>query len=743
MAAIDHADLWRFDRHDRGVLILLVVLPLLIAAPQLLGYFKAEPVLYLGEMSRDFVRGVARGVPYIDPNNGLSTQALGALAAWQWLQGVVPWWNPYTGIGLPLGAEYQAGIFFPPTMLLLLDNGMVWYQVVLEVLAGLGTYGLLRQLGLGRTAATCGAIVYAFNGTLAWFAHAPAAPVPFLPWMLWGIERARVCAAAQRPSGWRLLAAGMAFSLLAPFPETAYLSGLFALGWALVRGFTLPRAAWAGYARRIAAGGLVGIAIALPQVVPFLQFLPLAEIGDHGDRFAHEALGPLSILPTLVTPYFFGPIFASVEGRPWLYGLWGGMGGYTTLALVAAAAYGFMARRNSLAWFLLAWVLLAVGRSFGFPGLSHLWNLVPAVSITAFYRYATPAWTLALVILAAYGVEALASTPAARPAARRAALAVVAAGVAAIAWISMPLWGEIFGSVRLRTWGVGSSVLAVGVALAVLRRLWRPGPRSATALAVILAVEASVMFAIPTLSNPRGGTPDLEAVRFLRENLGLQRFYTVGPIQANYGAFYRVASINYNYLPNSRQWYLWVRTNLDPRAHSVVFNGVRSGQPTATEVLRRNRQMYEQVGVKYVVAYAGGDPLEGTAKRVYSSSVMDIYELPDAKPYFEAPAGGCMLTEAVREGVVAECAAPVRLIRRELFFPGWSATVNGQDTTVREALDLYQSVDLPAGRSIVRFRYAPPHIEWSYLASALALAALAARRRRPPRRFAEFPAERP
>jgi hypothetical protein len=721
---------WWFERDDRRVLILLVALPLLVAAPHLLGFFNADPVLYLANMSRDVGGAIARGVPYIDPNNGLSTQALGALAASQWLQGTVPWWNHYSGIGLPLGAEYQAGLFFPPTMLFLLPNGTVWYQLVLEIATGIGTYGLLRQLGLGRTAAGCGAIVYAFNGTLAWFAHAPAAPVPFLPWMLWGIERARVASLAGSRSGWRMLAAAMALSLRAPFPETAYLSGLFALAWTVVRGVRLPRGAWGAYARRITAGGAIGIAIAAPQVVPFLQFLPIAEIGEHGNRFAHESMNRTQFVQTLVAPYFYGPIFAFVDRHKWLYAVWGAMGGYTTLALAVTAAYGFMARRDALAWFLLTWILLAVARSFGFPYLSYVWNLIPGVSISAFHRYATPAWALAMVILAARAIDAV-PVEGTRIGPRRAAVAMVVAGVAAIVWCSMPFWREIFGSVRLRTWGVFSSLLAVGLALAVVRQLWRGGSRAASVVAAILAVEATLMFTIPTLSTPRRGTPDLEAVRFLRDNLGLQRFYTLGPIQANYGAYYGIASINYNYLPNSRQWFQWVRNHLDPLADSVVFNGSRPGEPSSAEVLRRNRGMYEQIGVKYVVSNAGHDPLDGAAKRVYSDDLLSIYELSGTKPYFEAVGGRCVLRDERREGVIAECSAPDRLIRRELMFPGWRATVEGRDVAVREALDLYQSVELPAGRSEVRFRYAPPNIGWSFLASALALLMLLVGSRRP------------
>ena len=144
-------------------------------------------------------------MPYADPNNGFTTQALGYRAALDWLNGTVPWWNYFSGVGLPLAAEYQPAVFFPATLMLLLPNGMLLQHILLQILAGLGTYGLLRQLGLGRLAAVTGGLLFAFNGALAWFDHAPALPVPFLPWVLWGVERALAKAALGMRGGWRML----------------------------------------------------------------------------------------------------------------------------------------------------------------------------------------------------------------------------------------------------------------------------------------------------------------------------------------------------------------------------------------------------------------------------------------------------------------------------------------------------------------------------------------------------------
>ena len=100
---------WRPGPDDRRALTLVILLPLLLALPGLVGLLKSDPMFYLSALGLDVQPGLIRGSPYIDPNSGYSTQALGYLSAWTWLKGAVPWWNHYSGIGLPLAAEYQAG----------------------------------------------------------------------------------------------------------------------------------------------------------------------------------------------------------------------------------------------------------------------------------------------------------------------------------------------------------------------------------------------------------------------------------------------------------------------------------------------------------------------------------------------------------------------------------------------------------------------------------------------------------
>ena len=110
---------------------------------------------------------------------------------------------------------------------------------------------------------------------------------------------------------------------------------------------------------------------------------------------------------------------------------------------------------------------------------------------------------------------------------------------------------------------------------------------------------------------------------------------------------------------------------------------------------------------------------------VFQSDGYSIFELPGAKPYAETGGDACRLTIAGRDAMRATCTKPATLLRRELFFPGWRATVNGQDVPVGQGQDIFQTVPLPAGQSDIAWTYSPRFSRWvwaAFLAGALSCA---------------------
>ncbi|MBN3845280.1 YfhO family protein [Paraburkholderia sp. Ac-20342] len=715
------------QRRQLAICVAIVILaPLLVKAPLLLGILISDPLALYSGIATNVLPGPFGGfppMPTIDPNIAFTSHTLGHRAALDILSGHLPWWNHYEGVGVPLAGEMQAAALSPLNVLLALPNGQLYMHLSLQIIAGLSTWALLRKLGCVPLAALAGALAFEFNGTFAWLANAIVNPVPFLPMVLLGVENLREHIAEGRRGNAAWIAIGIAGSLYAGFPEVAYLNGLLIVVWTLVRAASVPGATRGRFVMHVAVGGLVGLAIAAPIVLAFFDYLPLSDTGGHaGDGFAGVVMQRSTLLGTWM-PYAFGGIF-QLRG---IEGFWGAIGGYAGIALSVLALYGMCGKRlRGLRIALAVWVLVTLGMTYGVPGIHALARIIPGVKYAAFFRYFPPSWELALCVLSALALTDIGSQP--RPA--RLKLAVAATALACLLSLIPMIQHHIVPTGMIAH---GGAVFGLAVLLALAVVAWRMDVlRSpATALATVLIVESVVNFLVPTLSHPRHSTVHLTGVRYLQDNLGLNRFATFGPIAPNYGSYFGIASINYNDLPAPSDWTHYVNAHLDSNQDPIpgVTRHDPNG-PSAADSLIANREAYARIGVRYALVpsnidapdfrklrdYLAGPPNQDL-KEVYRDEVMRILELSAPAPYFSAP--GCTITPQDRDAAHVQCDAPSKLSRLELFMPGWRATVNGNEAPIARSGEIFQEVELPAGHADIQFRFLPPHMKWAYLALLL------------------------
>ena len=234
----------------------------------------------------------------------------------------------------------------------------------------------------------------------------------------------------------------------------------------------------------------------------------------------------------------------------------------------------------------------------------------------------------------------------------------------------------------------------------------------AALLTLLVAVDAVVLFAVPELSAPRATTVDLTPVAYLREHLGEQRFATLGPITPNYGSYFGLASFDLHDFPPTL-YAQYVHARVDPWA---VFTGFRpSGRPSREWELMHHLAGYRFAGVRYVLTPAG-QPLPDrspTLRLVFRSPTTRIYRLAGASPYFGGT--GCRVTSGGRDSANVVCPRPTALVRRETWFAGWSAQLDGHPTAIRRADGLFQAVAVPAGSHQITFTYVPPGMNWAAL----------------------------
>lgn len=706
---------WRGTWGPFGLIVGVVVLANLA---YLLGLFHADPLDTVSHLATTTSAGVLPGLNTIDGNSGFTAQALGHLAALDILHGHLPWWDPFEGVGAPLAGEMQSAALFPLTVLLALPYGQLPFHVVLELTSGIATWRLLLRLGTARWIAAGAGCAFALDGTFAWFEHAPVNPIAFLPLLLLGIERARAAASGTDAGRhhWALIAVALALSLYAGFPETAYLDGLLAVLWALARAWRLTGPALWRYARKLAAGLVVGGALAAPILVAFVDYLHSAYLGDHASNFDSAAL-PHAGLASLLLPYVFGPIFGFGSSVPTLQDIWGNVGGYLTTVLLLLGVIGCWSRRlRALRIALVVWIVLGVSRIYGFGPLQRVFDLLPDMHQVAAYRYVPPSVELAAVVLAALAIDDIR---------RRAvptwfvlvALCVSAAAVLVGLYAGRGVVTAIDGVPHARTWILGSlawglgTMAVVAVAAVALRGRARVG-----LLVGCMVVDALALFVVPEMSAPRQVTFDSRLVHAVRAQVGDGRFFTLGPFQPNYGSYFRIGEASINDLPIPKRYAHYIVSSLAPNVVPTIFTGATQLSPTGpgpVQELATNEAAYESIGVRVVLSAPGFLPASLVHAMgltlVYSDSVADVYRLPNPAPMYSVASGSCRLSHQSVSGVTADCRGPATIVRRELAMPGWSAQAAGRSLTVSPSGPLFQSVRVGGGTSMVRFTFEPPH----------------------------------
>lgn len=719
---------------DHPVLVVLVAV-VVANLPYLLGVVDPNPMLTTANLPLAKGERLLPGRNYIDPNIGVTAQAFGHLAAEDWLHLHIPWWNPYEGIGAPLAGEMQSAAFFVPLVLLdALPNGQILFRIVLEVVAGVSTYYLLIRFVTSRAIALAGGIAFALNGTFSWMFHAPANPVAFAPMALLGIEQC-LDRDSRGLRGWLLVALAFALSIYAGFPEVAYIDGVLCAVWLLARCVEIRSRILLPALSRVAAGGVLAGLLAAPILVAFLTYLPHADVAGHNGAYGRAFISSAFELPSLVTPYVFGPIFGwvSYDHSGLIGGSWSNVGGYLGLAVVFLACVALLGRpHRPLRIALAVWVVVGVARTDGWHPAMDLINAIPAMSNTAFYRYGNPSWSLAMVVLAAFGMQDLARK---RQPAKTALAVVVAAGLMAFFdHYAFDLLRRVRGAPHNQAWAFASVGFAALVLLACLAgSLLRSRRGRIGVLAAAVACEALAFFVVPQFSAVLPTTMDLGPVTWLQAHLGNQRFYTLGPIAPGYGSYWDLPEAAVNDIPTPKAYASYITSHLDTNVDPVVFTGTTMASktgPTPAQELIANLAYYEAIGVEYVAVPRGQSlphlPGGASLQVVYRDSKEQILRLPHPAPLFSPSATGCRLAgPGTVDSVTVTCDRSATLTYRELYLSGDSATDDGRGVHVVEEDGLFQSVRLHAGKNSLRFSYAPPHADLAGLALLVGLVAIA------------------
>lgn len=668
-------------------------------------------------------------------------------------------WNPYQNCGQPFFGISQTGLLYPPYLFFLVFDPERALRAVLFVqlvIGGVGAFLLGRELGARPLAAVAGALAFEVgNSMVALSISSPthSAPFAWLPVILFCCERLLHQPTLRRTC---LLAVAIAVAILPGMPQTVLFTyQLIALR--LV--FELVTRRIDRPARVVIS---VGIGLLLPVLLAAVQLFPDAESARASLRGTTLDRAEMNPQGTWGIQQLLNDRKSRRTSQPFL------------LVPCAIGLAGlFAAKTRRVAVFYAGAAALSVALACG-PGtlLFDLYARLPAVG--AFRMSSRFLWmtSFCLAPLTALGVEGLASQSA-LPTGWR-STAVMSAMVLPLG----ALWWLTPGGFTNAEWSAALLVIGVGFLIFIVRGTVRWASAVlvlALAIELVLGGSLSPAYLLPT-------APDFFAADALfaavRKIMGPQdRIYLLHGSDHRFmsksASLYRLPAV-LDYEPLASQRY----ANL-----SCVL---RSGRPmrSLNDFLYRgpqlaptfSRPLLDLTAARYLIATPPYVPsvssIQPPLRMVETIDELTIFENPQSLPraFFvprievvgdaqvllerlangaddlrqialveEEPASGFLGTTnpagtaTVRfarndpEDVALELAAPERgfLVLSDQDYPGWYATLDGRPVPVQRANYAFRLVEVPAGRSIVEFRYSPRSLWLGAWVSAVSAAAVA------------------
>jgi hypothetical protein len=696
----------------------------------------------------------------------------------------LPQWCPYNLGGMPFLHDTQVAAFYPPHAILyfvpsrLIGPVLSWLTVAHVILAGWGMHAYAGKRGLGAAGSMVAALCFMFAGK--WLMHVLAAGhivqlgVAWVPLVFLFLEEAM-----WRRSLLHAVLAGVVFSLtvLSSHPQITFYSGAFIALWTVETGRQTGWRAWLLFGG-IAA--LIAVALSAVELLPAIYATRQASrwggMAEHGiwvdfrnvlqlfgpllGNMRHEPQSGIGVLTFSLAglalylvprpsrwPAFVFLILAAFAfgGGALLHGLPGVslfrlptrmmelvafplalLAGMSADALLAGPRWTVSLRRRCLTWLLFVGV---VGT---------------ALVLLAGHYLAAMERVLPYSISAGVGVVILAGIILS-PGVQASRLGGALLGIIVLADLWMLAWGLVQVRPEAKVYQVSSSVqYLAGLRLEHGRVLERDAARGSSTSPLGTGTPMAMLHRL----EPVRGYEPLDVKRY-KEYLELIEDRDA-PLRAG-EKLTMPALVDFPLVNLSLLDLLGVRYIVQPENESPAspaWQAVHHDDSPVGYEMSGRATAGVQIQLPYVV-YCNPNALP----RAFV--VFEAAPLPDGRRILGAMKETDFRRTVLLEGLTLTGAAQVpdkaveratRIVRYEpdrvvirvedgppgwlvltdVWYPGWTCTVNGIETPIHRADFAFRSVSIPAGEQEVEFRFALPGYEVGKRFSTLALAVVIA-----------------
>lgn len=642
-------------------------------------------------------------------------------------------WNPFTFGGLPDYLEPVVGSFSPLIVLFGLVFGATrlfyeLYWLFVWLLGGLGMLVLARYLGVPPWGGFVAAIGFAFSGFYTGNAEHTSKiyALSVLPWLVW-----RVDVAVATRSGRAAAEAGALYGLsgLSGYPPLVFLNGCFTFLWCL------GRVLWSDPMRRAGPRPLVirligvhvvvvvlGATIMAPTYVPF--FIEGPDVSDRAgplpwdDAVEADALHPAALVtlssPVLSRAEIFEYTDISMRSL------------YVGCLVLALAGLALLNRRAApFRWWLFLVAVLylasAMGRALPLRGWEYEW--IPPMR---YFRHAAlfRGYTIfALAVLASFGASDLTAALRSQDRRRWRRFAIVVSGLAvaallvysgAIAYIRSAT-SPPHATSDWHTWGTWLLLAGLAWTASARHRRRELVVAAFVTLAVVDALSTSrlTQFTMYTPLTDRWHAVDGRHNSEL--DLTARGLMRVWGNDDNHTFLSKTSAMRGFSGLASRL----IRRYTDDKALVAGTTGAdRLWFSSSPGVVERSEHCFEVLSAR--AATPDGVPLvvhprpdrEGPASPVTGTGGGCDAVIPSLPGATRVTSYAVVAYDPVRLTLRVDAPGAGWLLVTDTWSRRWFATVNGRESVVFPGNFVFRAVSVPAGTSVIDFRYHPIGFPW-------------------------------